>query len=55
MHLHVVIMVLIHYGNDVSYGLSHFFLAAEIPLIFKVAALLGMVIKCAISKVQFGP
>lgn len=36
-------------------GLSHFFLAEEIPLISKLAGVLGIVIICAISKAQFGP
>lgn len=36
-------------------GLSHFFLAEEIPLISKLAGVLGMVIICAISKARFGP
>ena len=36
-------------------GLSHFFLAEDIPLISKLAGLLGMVVICAISEAQFGP
>lgn len=36
-------------------GLSHFFLAEKIPLISKLAGVLGMVVICAMSKAQFGP
>lgn len=56
MHLHVVIMVLVHYDNNINCWARTFFLCLnQIPLISELAGLLGTVLVCANSQAQFTP